>query len=145
MYLGVNLRKAFLCGIDDDDTPASSRKYNCVDTLVHEFCKHFGAHGTPEYACGAQSFCDFFVLMSQFGDAAEFGYFKSCTDVTLHRQVGSRYFVAASNASKIIYLKNAAIKFLSFTDKTEVENKLEKVCMRSYTIHSSQLRYEKIR
>lgn len=128
MHLGINLRKAFLAGIDDGDDPcATSRKYNCVDTLVHEFCKLFGAHGTPEYACGAQSFPDFLELMSQSGNATHNGeYFRSCANVTLHRQVGSRYFVSASNASKIIHLKDAAISFLTFTGKDEVGNRLEK-------------------
>ncbi len=122
MHLGVNLRKA---GIDIEEDPcAVSRKYNSVDTLVHEFCKLFGAHGTPEYACGAQSFPDFIVLMSESGNGTLDGeYFRSCANVT---QVGSRYFVSASNAAKIIHLKDAAIDFLSFTGKNEAGNKLEK-------------------
>lgn len=113
MHLGVNLRKAFLAGIDieGDDPCAVSRKYNCVDTLVHEFCKLFGAHGTPEYACGAQSFPDFVVLMSQSGNGT--------LDGTLHRQVGSS-------------LSFKSIAFLSFTGKNEAGNKLEKEV--SYTI-----------
>lgn len=35
----------------------------------------------------------------------------------LHRQVGSRYFVTAANACKIVFLKDAAIECLKFTGK----------------------------
>ena len=57
MHLGVNLRKAFLSGIESEpDDQSSSRKYNPVDTLVHEFCKCFGKHGTPEYGCSVLGF-----------------------------------------------------------------------------------------
>lgn len=64
MHLGVNLRKAFLSGLDTSESSADqSRKYHRVDSLVHEFCKLFGQHGTPEYTCGVQSFPDFLELM----------------------------------------------------------------------------------
>lgn len=105
MHLGVNLRKAFLTALDSED--AQCRKYNCVDTLVHEFCKLFGAHRVPEYACGGQSFPYFLALMSQ-STCTDSEYFGSCMGVRLHRQVGTRYFVSAS---KIIFLKYAAIEF----------------------------------
>ena len=45
--------------------------------------------------------------------------------ITLDRQVGSRYFVSASNAAKIIHLKDAAIQYLTYTGKNEAGNKLE--------------------
>ena len=38
------------------------------------------------------------------------------TALNLH-QVGSRYFVSASNAVKIVFLKEAAIHFLKYTGK----------------------------
>ena len=63
MHLVVNLRKAYFSGTEEQST-LTCRKYNRVDTFVHEFCKLFGAHGVPEYACEAQSFPDFLILMS---------------------------------------------------------------------------------
>ena len=45
--------------------------------------------------------------------------------VTLERQVGNRYFVSAANATKSIYLKEAAVQFLIYTGK-DTGNKLEK-------------------
>ena len=43
----------------------------------------------------------------------------------MHRQVGSRYFVAAANGCKILFLKDAAVEFLKFTGK-DCGNKLER-------------------
>ena len=48
-----------------------------------------------------------------------------CLKLRLHRQVGSQYFVSASNACKILYLRHAAIEFLKFTGK-DAGNKLER-------------------
>ena len=42
----------------------------------------------------------------------------------MDRQVGSRYFVTAANSGKVLFLRQAAIDFLSFTGK-EKGNKLE--------------------
>lgn len=42
----------------------------------------------------------------------------------LDRQVGSRYFVTASNAGKILFLREAALNFLQYTGKNS-GNKLE--------------------
>ena len=100
----------YVTGLDSED--AQCRKYNCIDTLVHDFCKLFVAHGMPEYACGAQLFPDYLELMSQ-STCSDSEYFGSCMEVRLHRLVESHYFVSASNASKIIFLKYATIKFLS--------------------------------
>ena len=128
MHLGVNLRKAFLSGIDEgdygNDDDSSTRKYHPVDTLVHEFCKLLGKHGVPEYTCGAQSFPDFLELMCTT-DNEKHLYYKTCAKVTLDRQVGSRYFVSAANASKIVFLKVAGIEYLKFTGKC-TGNKLER-------------------
>ena len=112
MHLGINLRKAFLAGIQPEDTNSSnSRKYHPVDTFVHEFCKLFGKHGTPEYGCGVQVFPDFLALMMDDSSltVATHEYYHSCISVNLHRQIGSRYFVSASNAAKIVFLQEAAI------------------------------------
>ena len=127
MHLGVNLRKAFQSGIDEDDDGPSKRKYHRVDVMVHEFCKLLGKHGVPEYACGVQSFPDFLALMSTDSNARKesSAYYGACANVTLDRQVGSRYFVSAANASKKFLLKDAAIEYLKFTGKN-LGNQLER-------------------
>ena len=127
MHLGVNLRKSFLSGIVSDSHSSTEREYHPVDTFVHEFSKLFGKFGTPEYGLGSVSFPDFLVLMSTDANSNEEAckYYKQCAMVTLERQVGSRYFVSAANATKIIYLKEAAVQFLIYTGK-DTGNKLEK-------------------
>ena len=52
-------------------------------------------------------------------------YYQSCAKVRLHRQVGSRYFVTAANACKIVFLTDAVIDFLKFTGK-DSGNRLER-------------------
>lgn len=83
-----------------------------LDTLVYEFCKR---HGTsPEYGCG-ENFLDFLTLTSQTAtDDSERSYYKSCLGVSLERQIGNRYFVTAT---KILFLKKAAVEFLKYTGK----------------------------
>ena len=128
MHLGVNLRKAFLSGIaDESDDQSNSRKYHPVDTLVHEFCKVFGKHGTPEYGCGVLGFPDFLSLMAGNSSLNEEvrTYYQSCSKIRLDRQVGSRYFVSAANAAKIIFLAEAAVDFLKYTGR-DAGNKLER-------------------
>ena len=129
MHLGVNLRKAFLSGIVSDLSPNSTndRERHPVDTLVHEFCKLFGKCGSPEYGCGAVSFPDYLAIMSSDLNTNEqsSAYYRLCRLITLDRQVGNRYFVAAANAAKIIFLQDAAIGFLKYTGKDK-GNKLEK-------------------
>ena len=103
MHLGINLRKAFLGGIvNEANAHDHDRKYHPVDTLVYEFCKLFGKHGSPEYGCGVLQFSDFLSLMSVDPTISEEDreYYHACGNVTLERQIGSRYFVTASNASK---------------------------------------------
>ena len=126
MHLGVNLRKAFLTGIEYECEDTSNRKYHPIDVFVHEFCKVFGKHGTPEYGCGVLDFQDFLMLMLNDPSlpTVTHEYFKFCTSINLHRQIGSRYFVTASNAVKIVFLQEAAIKFLEYTGKDN-GNKLE--------------------
>ena len=128
MHLGVNLRKAFLGGIvKNDSSDVSSDRHHPVDTLVHEFCKVFGKHGTPEYGCGVLGFPDFLALMSTDSSLSQESraYYNSCANVTLDRQVGSRYFVSAANACKIVFLKEAAVHYLQYTGK-DTGNKLER-------------------
>ena len=131
MHLGCNLRKAFLNGIkkteQDKEHTKANREHHSVDTFVHEFCKLFGHCGVPEYACGVLSFPDFLLLMA--ADLSKeprlVSYYKVCSNVKLDRQVGSRYFVTAANAAKIVYLKEAALEFLKYTGKDN-GNKLER-------------------
>lgn len=126
MHLGVNLRKAFLSGTmeSDGESEESNRNYHRVDTQVHEFCKLFGRTGVPEYTTGVLSFPDFLELKASTCSDEDHTYYQACAKVRLHRQVGSRYFVSAANACKIIFLKDAAIEFLKFTGK-DTGNRLE--------------------
>ena len=124
MHLGVNLRKAFLSGTDEIGKP-SERKYHRVDALVHEFCKLFGRTGVPEYASGVVSFPDFLEFKTRTSSSDDCVYYEACSKVRLHRQVGSRYFVTAVNACKIVFLKEAAIEYLKFTSK-DSGNRLER-------------------
>ena len=148
MHLGVNLRKAFIQSISPSDTvncdqietddhqvtsdketsqqSESTRTYEPVNNFVHEFVKEFGACGTPEYAVGCVQFPDFLELQStRSNDKSE--YFQQCRSVHLERQVGSRYFVIAANASKALFLMPAALEFLKFKGVSATTgNKLEK-------------------
>ena len=124
MHLGVNLRKAFLNGVNGEEECNEVRKQHSVDVLVHEFCKLFGQHGVPEYTLGAQFF-DFLNLRATMSTAPEdIVYYQACLKVTLYRQVGSRYFVSAANGCRILFLKNAAVEFFRYTGKNS-GNKLE--------------------
>ena len=122
MHLGVNLRKSFLLGIGKQ---MNSQGSEC-DMFVYQFAKLFGTHGVPEYAVGVLQFPDFLRLQAASTDCdGEMHYYEECLRVKLHRQVGNRYFVTASNACKILYLAKAAMAFLEFTKKNSDGNKLE--------------------
>lgn len=118
MHLGVNLRRAFFKTSTDKPSP---------DVLVHEFCKllgkHGGKHGVPEYGHGVVTFPDFLQLMCSSSNPSRV-YYEQCAKVRLDRQIGSRYFVTAANAGKILVLREAAISFLEYTGKNN-GNKLE--------------------
>ena len=126
MHLGINLRKAFLSGVDEGKSSYRDRQHFQVDTLVHEFCKVFGRHGTPEYECGVLAFQDFLMIMCADSSLSieMKQYYSTCARVSLDRQVGNRYFVTAANAAKIIFLRDAAINFIRYTGK-DAGNKLE--------------------
>ena len=81
--------------------------------------------GVPEYASGIVSFPDFLELKTSTSNNDDRAYYQSCAKVRLHRQVGSRYFVTAANACKIVFLKDAAIDFFKFTGK-DSGNRLER-------------------
>lgn len=123
MHLAVNLRKAFLNSLGTIDD--SEKRYFRVDTLVHEFCKLFGKSGVPEYCSGVLSFPDFLRIKIDSAPEDQLTYYNNCLKLRLHRQVGSRYFVSASNACKIMYLRHAAIDYLKYTGK-DAGNKLER-------------------
>ena len=131
MHLGVNLWTAFLSATKEinasDEESGNAREYHPVDVLVHECCKLIGKCGTPEYGCGVLNFPDFLDIMMTDSSLIEdvLAYYSSCTHISLERQVGSRYFVTASNASKLFFLTDAAIEFLEFTGKSN-GNRLEK-------------------
>ena len=95
-----------------------------MDSFVHAFAKEFGAHGTPEYGAGGVKFPDYLDMRCK---DSEDQYYKECKKICLKRQVGSRYFVTAANASRAFYLVPAAIEFFQFIGINEtVGNKLEK-------------------
>jgi hypothetical protein len=123
MHLGVNLRKAFFSAFS---IGSESERHHPVDTLVYEFCKLFSKNSTLEYGCGV-SFSDFLSLKSSDNFVPEelSAYYASCLNITLERQVGSRYFVTAANAAKIYFLKEAAVEFFKYTGKN-TGNKLER-------------------
>ena len=93
-------------------------------TLVHELCKLFGTSGVPEYCSGVVSFPEFLEVKIHSTSDEQQTYYHNCVKIRLHRQVGSRYFVSAANACKVLYFRNAAIKYLKFTGK-DAGNKLE--------------------
>ena len=95
MHLGVNLRKAFVAA-------QASENQESIDTFVYEFCKLFGSHGTLEYAVGCVQFPDLLRYNVSHCDENEL-YYRACLNVTLSRQVGSRYFITSHNAKKIIF------------------------------------------
>ena len=122
MHLGVNLRKAFLQASNAPTSEATARQYSETDTIVHEFCKVFGNKGVPEYGIGATSFPDFLEIGIKTFHGHKSEYYRDCMSVKLERQVGSRYFVSASNAAKLLYLRSAACDYLKHFKR----NKLEK-------------------
>ena len=92
--------------------------------MVHEFCKIFGKYGVPEYGCGVTGFPAFLQLMCQNDKEDKSRYYKQCIKISLDRQVGSWYFVTASNSGKLLFLQQAAIDYLQYTNKSK-GNKLE--------------------
>ena len=76
----------------------------------------------------------------------------------LDRQVGSRYFVTASNAGKVLFLREAALDFLQYTGKNngnklerevfkklEDPNKLEHLKVDAYHVYSNLVMLAKSR
>ena len=132
MHLGVNLRKAQNAGVRQfykeatEDTESSFRDYEPGDRFVHEFCKVFGKHGTPEYGHGVLDFPDFLRIQAEkYGNADRETKYKQAATIKLQRQVGSRYFVTASNAARAFYLAPIAAEYLDQLSTTKTLNKLE--------------------
>jgi hypothetical protein len=72
----------------------------------------------PEYGHSVVAFPDFLELMSSKSTSpSEGSYYEKCKKIRLDRQVGSRYFVTASNAGKVLFLREAAISFLKYSGK----------------------------
>ena len=88
--------------------------------------KVFGKHGVPEYGCGTLAFPDFLELKIRESTSYDkvVSYYQQCIKVSLERQVGSRYFVTACNAGKILFLQEAALEFLLYTGN-DAGNRLE--------------------
>ena len=132
MHLGVNLRKAQNAGVRQfykeatEDTESSFRDYEPGDRFVHEFCKVFGKHGTPEYGHGVLDFPDFLHIQAEkYGNADSETKYEQAATIKLQRQVGSRYFVTASNAARAFYLAPIAAEYLDHLSTTKTLNKLE--------------------
>ena len=121
MHLGVNLRKAFLDGIKANSSDTIRHDNPQADVFVHEFCKLLGQHGVPEYGLGSLAFPDFLQLCVHSEKKV---YYEQCLKIRLQRQVGNRYFVTAANATKILFLCEAATDFLVYSGKDK-GNKLE--------------------
>ena len=128
MHLGANLRKSFIGGmhkLSESDTDGD-REHNQTDTFIHEFAKLFGQHGVREYCLGVLHLKDYIQLqLDQERDPEKTTYYQQCLSISFERQVGSRYFVSAANAGKILFMIPVAIEFLEYTGK-DSRNELEK-------------------
>ena len=102
MHLGINLQKAFFESEKSRTDDASS------DVFAHEFCKLLtksgGKHGISGYGDSATAFPDFLTLMASQSKPSEATYYQQCGKMKLDRQVGSRYFMTAANAGKVLFL-----------------------------------------
>lgn len=131
MHLGANLRKSFISGIhklseSDKGNADREREHNQTDNFIHEFTKLFGQHGVPEYCVGVLQLRDYIQLqLEQEKDPEKISYYQECESITFERQVGSRYFVSAVNAGKILFMAPLAVEYLEYTGK-DSGNKLEK-------------------
>ena len=131
MHLGANLRKSFISGIHklsetEKDNADREREHNQTDNFIHEFTKLFGQQGVPEYCLGILQLRDYIQLqLEQETDPEKISYYQECESITFERQVGSRYFVSAANAGKILFMTPLAVEFLEYTGKHS-GNKLEK-------------------
>ena len=118
MHLGANLRKSFISGIhklSESDKDSTEREHNQTDHFIHEFTKLFGQHGVPEYCVGVLQLRDYIQLqLEQANDPEKISYYQECKSVTFERQVGSRYFVSAANAGKILFMIPVAAEFLEY-------------------------------
>ena len=92
----MNLRKAQNAGVRQfykeatEDTESSFRDYEPGDRFVHEFCKVFGKHGTPEYGHGVLHFPDFLRIQAEkYGNADSETKYEQAATIKLQRQVGT--------------------------------------------------------
>ena len=137
MHLGVNLRKAQNAGVrkfykEVNETEGSCREYEPDDRFVHEFCKVIGKHGTPEYGHGFPDFLKSRILEGETnGDLIT--QYDDVQTIKLQRQVGSRYFVTASNAAKVYCLAPVAAEYLQNLSDRKALNKLEQELLNKLT------------
>ena len=125
MHLGINLRHAFMQGSDNVETNSGCRQRFETDITVHEFCKLFGSKGANECGHGVTTFPDFLEVQANLEtEASRKDYYELCKKIHLARQVGSRYFVTAHNAAKILFLQEAALSFLEVFRKNKLENEV---------------------
>ena len=124
MHLGVNLRKAMIVGLGEEE------RSNIIDEFVREFCKLLGHVGCPEYGKGARQFPDYLkakeVEALEKDDHERADAYCKAQKIKLARQVGSRYFVSAFNAVRILYLAPIAVEFLKEQALLKEPNKLER-------------------
>ena len=99
-----------------------------INTIVHSVWKllgHLGSH--PEYG-KAEYLKELLEETEAVGDNAseEKEELKATLSIRLSRQVGSRYFVASTNAGRTLYLARRATQFLEVLQVTKELNNLER-------------------
>ena len=65
------------------------------------------------YGCGTVMYPDFLKIKANDNTLCfeESSYYQACLDISLDHQIGSRYFVTAANAMKIMLLKDCYFFF----------------------------------
>ncbi len=131
MHLGVNLRAAAVKGMSEQLVTPGDERHTAVDTCVHEFCKLLGhLSNCPEYGrgvCGYPEYLKELEQAQQVGDSSSdvAERVEASLKVRLERQVGSRYFVTARNAGRILFLAPTAKQYLEDVQKMKELNGLE--------------------
>ena len=103
-------KKAFLDGLNTEEGKEGLQ----LEAFIYKFTKLLGTHGVPEYGLGVVKFSDFLQIQIKKANSNAV-YYQNCQAVTLDRQIGSRYFVSASNAGQVLLLADATNEFLHFT------------------------------
>jgi hypothetical protein len=138
MHLGVHLRTAAVKGMDLVLKNGSIHTTGCIiDTCVHAVCKLLGHLGvSPEYGHGVTGFPEYLQrrideLKEQLPQNLEtIALFEQMQMCKFDRQIGSRYFVTARNAGRIIYIREMALAYLEEIHLVKKLNKLEDAVMK---------------